>query len=276
MNEDSQVNNSHAPTTSPGRSSPVLRATLIIFAVYAAWEVVHKPISGVIQDSMGEVYQMLFIKTVGLLLVLAMARGMGQWKALGFRGPLRPASLLYGLPLFLLAAAPLSSGAPVTGLSMLLLWAAMIAIGVTLEEILCRGLLWDALEAKGLWRTAVITSIAFGSIHLLGLTGSIPKTVILSQAVFAFGTGFTFAAVRIASENVWAPTAAHFVFNYPALVATGGIVSTFQPGTEVRMVSAGVVLMLMGVGLVAVAKRRHEKSAAPGATLRVKPGGAVS
>lgn len=258
--------NNGTPLGSPGRSSSVLRTTLIAFAAFSAWEVVQKPISGLIRDSLGEVYQMLFIRTVALLLVLAIARGMGHWEALGFRGPLRPASLAYGVPLFLLAAAPLSSGTPVAGLGMLLLWAAMIAIGVTVEEVLCRGLLWDALEAKGLWRTAVVTSMAFGSMHLLGLGGSIPATVVLSQAVFAFGTGFTFAAVRVASGNVWAPTLAHFVFNYPALVAAGGIASTFQPGTEVRMLSAGVVLGLVGVGLMAVAKRRHEKPLASGLT----------
>jgi membrane protease YdiL (CAAX protease family) len=266
MNKDSQMNSSSPQTTTPGRFSSGLRASGILFASFAVWEVIHKPMSGAVMDSMGEASGYLFIKTVGLLLVLGVARGIGHWNSLGFRGPFRPASLLYSLPFVLLAAAPLSSGAPLSGFGTLVLWAVMIGIGVTIEEVLCRGSLWNALEEKGIWRTAVITSVAFGSIHLLGLTGSIPASVILSQAVFACGSGFTFAAVRIASGNVWAPIVAHFAFNYPALVAAGGISSTFQPGTEMRMLSAGVVVGLVGVGLVAVAKRRHEKAMMPHAS----------
>ena len=276
MNEDSQMNSSDTKTTTPGRFSSGLKASVILFAALAVWEVIHKPMSGAVMDSMGEASGFLFIKTVGLLLVLGIARGIGHWNSLGFRGPFRTASLLYSLPLMLLAAAPLSSGAPLSGFGTLALWALLIAIGVTIEEVLCRGSLWTALEEKGIWRTTVITSVAFGSIHLLGLTGSIPASVILSQAVFAFGTGFTFAAVRIASGNVWAPIAAHFAFNYPALVAAGGITSAFQPGTEMMMVSGGVVVGLVGIGLVAVAKRRREKAMMPHTSMAAPATGAVS
>jgi membrane protease YdiL (CAAX protease family) len=260
-NWDSQLNNDENQTTTPGRFASGLRASVILFAVLAVWEVIHKPLSGPVMDATGEATGLLFVKTVGLILVLLIARVTGNWQSLGFRLPFRPASLLYGVPLFLVAAAPLSSGAPVEGLSQLLLWAGVIAAGVTIEEVLCRGSLWNALEEKGIWRATVITSVAFGSIHLLGLTGSISASVILSQAVFACGAGFTFAAVRIASGNVWAPIAAHFAFNYPALVATGGVTSTFQPGVETMILSGGIVVGLVGIGLVAVAKRRHEKAA---------------
>lgn len=270
------MNGSDTQTTTPGRFSSGLKASVILFAALAVWEVIQKPMSRAVMDSMGEASGYLIIKTVGLLLVLGLARGIGHWNSLGFRGPFRPASLLYGLPLMLLAAAPLSTGAPVSGFGTLVLWALLIAVGVTIEEVLCRGSLWTALEEKGIWRTTVITSVAFGSIHLLALTGSIPASVILSQAVFAFGVGFIFAAVRIASGNVWAPIAAHFAFNYPSLVAAGGITSTFQPGTEMRMLSAGVVVGLVGIGLVAVAKRRHEKTMMPHAAIAVPATGAVS
>ena len=254
------MNSSDTQTTTHGRFSSGLKASVILFAALAVWETIHKPMSGAVMDSMGEASGFLFIKTAGLLLVLGIARGIGHWDSLGFRRPFRPESLLYSLPLMLFAAAPLSSGIPVSGFGPLVSWALLIAIGVTIEEVLCRGSLWNALEEKGIWRTTVVTSVAFGSIHLLGLTGSIPASVILSQAVFAFGTGFIFAAVRIASGNVWAPIAAHFAFNYPALVANGGITSTFQPGVEKMMLSGGVVVGLVGIGLVAVAKRRHEKA----------------
>jgi len=229
-----------------------------------------------VRDSVGDASGYLFIKTVGLLLVLGIARGSGHWNSLGFRGPFRPASLLYSLPLMLFAAAPLASGAPVSGFGTLVLWALLIAIGVTIEEVLCRGSLWNALEEKGIWRTTVITSVAFGSIHLLGLTGSIPASVILSQAVIACAFGFIFAAVRIASGNVWAPIAAHFAFNYMALVAAGGITSAFQPGTEMMMVSGGVGVGLVGIGLVAVAKRRHEQAMMPHISMATPATGAVS
>ena len=270
------MNSSDSQTTTPGRFSSGLKASVILLAAFAVWEVIHKPMSHAVMESMGEVSGFLFIKTVGLLLVLGIARGIGHWSSLGFRRPFRPASLLYGLPLMLFAAAPLSSAAPVSGFGALASWALLIAVGVSIEEVLFRGSLWTALEDKGIWRATVITSIAFGLIHLLGLTGSVPASVILSQAVFACGTGFTLAAVRIASGNVWAPIAVHFAFNYPALIATGGITSTFQPGTEMMMVSGGIVVGLIGIGLVAVAKRRQEKGTLPHTPLPSPAAGAVS
>jgi membrane protease YdiL (CAAX protease family) len=276
MNKDSQMNSSDTQTTTPGHFSSGLKASAILFAAIATWELIQKEMSGAVTDSMGEASGFLFNKTVGLLLVLGIARGIGHWDDLGFRRPFRPASLLYCLPLMLLAAAPLSSGAPVSGIGTLALWALMIAVGVTIEEVLCRGSLWSAVEEKGIWRATVITSVAFGSLHLLGLTGSIPASVILSQAFFAFGTGFIFAAVRIASGNVWAPIAAHFAFNYPALVANGGIASTFQPGTEKMILSGGVFVGLVGIGMVAVAKRRHDKADLAHTSIEAPATGAVS
>jgi membrane protease YdiL (CAAX protease family) len=270
------MNGSDTQTTTPGRFSSGLKASIILFAALAVWEVIQKPLAGGVRASMGEASGYLFIKTVGLLLVLGIARGIGHWKSLGFRGPFRPVSLLYSLPLILIAVSPLSSGAPLSGFGTLVSWALLIAVGVTIEEVLCRGSLWSALEETGIWRTTVITSVAFGTIHLLGLTGSIPASVILSQAVFACGVGFVFAAVRIASGNVWAPIAAHFAFNYPSLVAAGGITSTFQPGTEMRMLSAGVVVGLVGIGLVAIAKRRHENAMMPHTFMAAPATGAVS
>ena len=93
-------------------------------------------------------------------------------------------------------------------------------------------------------------------IHLLGIGGEIPTSIVASQMCFAVGTGIVLAAVRIAAGTLWTAIAVHWVFNMSSFVASGGVAATLSPGMEVRLVSAGVVLGLVGLGLVALASRR--------------------
>ena len=61
------MNSSDTQTTTPGRFSSGLKASVILFAALAVWEVIHKPMSRAVMDSMGEASGFLFIKTVGLV-----------------------------------------------------------------------------------------------------------------------------------------------------------------------------------------------------------------
>ena len=64
------------------------------------------------------------------------------------------------------------------------------------------------------------------------------------------------AAARIAAGTIWTATALHWVFNMMSFVATGGVAATLRPGMEVQILSAGLVLALLGWGLVVLASRR--------------------
>ena len=119
--------------------------------------------------------------------------------------------------------------------------------------------------------------MGFGIFHLLGIGSEIPTSVILAQMCAAIGIGMVIAAVRIAAGTIWTAVAAHWVFNAMSFVASGGVAETLSPGVETRFVSAGVVLALIGLALVALASRRSgsrgRASAAAGAGMAVgQPG----
>ena len=97
-------------------------------------------------------------------------------------------------------------------------------------------------------------------IHLLGVGGEIPTSIVASQMCFAMGTGVVLAAVRIAAGTLWTAIAVHWVFNMSSFVASGGVAATLSPGMEVQFVSAGVVMGLVGLAGVVVASRRSESA----------------
>ena len=128
--------------------------------------------------------------------------------------------------------------------------------GVLIEEIVFRGVMWEAVASRGHLFTAIATSVGFGMIHLLGIGSAVPSSVVLAQVCFAIGTGLVLAAARIAAGTLWTAIAVHWLFNLLSFIPTGGVAATLGPGTEIRILSAGAVLMLIGLGLVALAARR--------------------
>ena len=214
--------------------------------------------------------RMLVVKGVTFVwFAVVIVRSTG-WAAVGLRRPVRPASALYGTPSLLLGAMALSGGvAPTMTPAAFVTLAVWLTLGVLIEEIAFRGVMWEAVAARGPFFTAIATSVGFGMIHLLGIGGEIPTSVILAQMCFAIGTGIVLAAVRIAAGTLWTAIGVHWVFNAMSFVASGGVVETLSPGLEMRFVSAGGVLALIGLALVALATRtsgsRDEASVGGGA-----------
>lgn len=204
-----------------------------------------------------EVY--LVVKGVTFAFVAAVVMRTTGWAAVGLRRPIRPASALYGTPCLLLGAMALAQGVASTWTPgtfvVMLVW---LTVGVLVEEILFRGAMWEAVASRGHLFTAITTSVGFGTIHLLGIGGQTPTSVVLSQVCFAIGTGLVLAAVRIVAGTLWTAVAVHWVFNLMSFIPTGGVAATLSPGMEVQILSAGVVLALIGLGLVVLASRRSD------------------
>ena len=249
----------------------MLTALLVGFAA-VQWTV--GPLMGVIRPDATEIERYLAVKGVTLAWIALVIMRSTNWAAVGFRRPVRPASALYGAPFLLLGVAPLAGGVASTmGPATIVGYAVIVTIGVLGEEVLFRGVMWEAVAARGHLFTAITTSVGFGMIHAVGFGGPVPNSVVAAMVCFAAGGGMVLAAVRIAAGTLWTAFALHWVFNMSSFMASGGVTATFPPGTEVRLVSAGVVLGLVGLAAVALASRRSasrgEASGALGAEMPV-------
>jgi membrane protease YdiL (CAAX protease family) len=131
-----------------------------------------------------------------------------------------------------------------------------LTLGVLVEEIVFREVMWEAVVARGPFFTAISTSLGFGMFHVLGIGSEIPTSMILAQMCAAVGIGMVIAAVRVAAGTIWTAVVAHWVFNAMSFVASGGVAETLSPGVEMQFVAAGAVLSVIGLGLVALASRR--------------------
>jgi membrane protease YdiL (CAAX protease family) len=201
--------------------------------------------------------RMVVVKGITFVFFAAVIMRSTGWAAVGFRRPTRPGSLFYGTPCFLLAAMALAGGVSpkmtMGAFAYMTLW---LTFGVLVEEIVFRGVMWEAVASRGPFFTAISTSVGFGMFHVLGIGSEIATSVILAQMCAAVGIGMVIAAVRVAAGTIWTAIAAHWVFNAMSFVGSGGVADTLSPGVEMQFVAAGVVLALIGLGLVALASRR--------------------
>ncbi|PCJ52670.1 MAG: hypothetical protein COA70_11795 [Planctomycetota bacterium] len=199
---------------------------------------------------------------VALLCVLAKWNGL---RGYGFKRGRSWWFLLPGAPILLLTALVGMSPESQYGLSMAaalgwILVSIFVAIG---EEGLFRGLLWRALEKRGMLTTSLLTSVLFGAAHLLGLFTSIPWEIVASQAVFATGGAMMFAAVRLVSGSLLGPICLHALFDSAAILAAGGVQEMFEDTMTVgRLLIPGVVFFIWGLVCVLVIRRRRRTTKA--------------
>ncbi len=201
---------------------------------------------------------------VALLIMLAKWDGL---RGYGFERGRSWRFLLPGAPFLLLTALLAVNPESPYGLGTAaalgwILVSVFVAIG---EEGVFRGLIWRALEDRGMLTTSLLTSVLFGAVHLLGLFAPIPWQIIVSQAVFAAGVGMMFAAVRLVSGSLLAPIFLHALFDAGAIVAAGGVQEMFSDTMSVgRLLVPGIAFFVWGLICVLVIRRRRR-------TTRVMP-----
>ncbi len=203
-----------------------------------------------------------------LLVVLAKWDGL---RGYGFERGRSWWFLLPGAPFLVLTAlVTMNPESPFgLGLAAALGWI-LVSIFVSIgEEGLFRGLLWRALEDRGILTTSLLTSVLFGAVHLLGLFTPIPWEIIASMAVFAAGVGMMLAAVRLVSGSLLAPIFLHALFDAGAIIAAGGAQEMFSDTMSVgRLLVPGIIFFVWGLICVLVIRRRRRTTKAmPSATV---------
>lgn len=207
------------------------------------------------QDQLSSVDELIALLTQGVawnlvlsLAVLGFATRYFGWSDLGFRLPplwlalrLMWFPLLLLLPVFWLAFAiglPPPQAIAFLGLNTLL-----VALS---EEWMFRGVLFRALAGRRrVWPALLMTSVIFGSIHVLnGFTYS-TLTQSSVQAVAAMMTGLLLGALLIRTGSIWPSVILHMVWNFALLLVTVEAANHPQPLQPPTLQSLLVALVLV-------------------------------
>lgn len=98
------------------------------------------------------------------------------------------------------------------------------------EELIFRGLILNEFTQKwSLRKSAIASSLVFGTMHLVSLLKTSDVEAVVNQVVVAFGLGLFLAAVYLVSRNILVPTILHFFLNLPAYFKR---ISVENPGVE--------------------------------------------
>lgn len=135
----------------------------------------------------------------------------------GFRKPALPArSMLYYLPIAVMLTANLWFG---VGLNYsvpesVLYVLSMLCVGF-LEEVIFRGLLFEAMRRDNVKAAIIVSSLTFGIGHIINLINGSGADLVsnLLQLVYATAAGFMFVFIYYRSGSILVCIAAHGVFN---------------------------------------------------------------
>ena len=97
---------------------------------------------------------------------------------------------------------------------------AMLCVGF-LEEVIFRGLLFEAMRKDSLKAAVIVSSITFGLGHIINLINGSGTELLpnLLQVVYATAAGFMFVMMYYKSQSLLACIAAHGVFNALSIFA---------------------------------------------------------
>lgn len=192
-------------------------------------------------------------KIVTLPILIAMSAGLyffvkknGLTEQYGLCKPKLPAAkMLFYLPLLVLLTANLWYGVAInqSPLETVLYILAMFCVGF-LEELIFRGLLFQAMAKNGVKSAIIVSSITFGIGHIVNLiNGSgaewLPN---LLQVMYAIAIGFAFVMIYCKTKSLMPCVLIHSIFNGLSAFANEADM------TPQRQILSGVLLTVIGGG----------------------------
>ncbi len=177
-------------------------------------------------------------------------------KSYGFLSPKTSArAMLYYVPVLVMLTVnfwhgvTLNYGAVETALYIL----SMLCVGF-LEEVIFRGLLFEAMRKDNVKAAIAVSSVTFGIGHIINLVNGSGAELLpnLLQVVYATAAGFMFVMIYYTSKSLLVCVAAHGVFNAFSVFANEeGITSTDRVVTAILLTvitgSYGVYLAKKGI-----------------------------
>ncbi len=185
---------------------------------------------------------------VGLLLsaaLLLFLRKYALFEAYGLCPSKVPArSMLFYLPVLLMLTANLWYGVTVNydAVETVLYILSMLCVGF-LEEVIFRGLLFNAMRKDSLKAAVIVSSVTFGIGHIINLVNGsgAQRLPNLLQVVYATAAGFMFVMIYLKTDSLIGCIAAHGLFNAISVFADGSNVTT-----EMRILTCVMLAVITG------------------------------
>ncbi len=149
-------------------------------------------------------------------------------------------SYMYYLPLIALACIQFFAGIDPTLSVQKFAMIVLLMIGTGfVEEVLFRGLLFNAILAKsGVKRAVIVSGITFGLGHIVNLFNGYSSMEQIGQIVVAIAIGIVLALLVALSNNLWPGILFHILFNI------SGSVSVQESSSEMLMLVAILAISL--------------------------------
>jgi uncharacterized protein len=197
----------------------------------------------ILQPGLPSTLLYLGVLVLECLAAIGIVAALGWWKLAGltYRPNLRSlAPYLALVPLAItLPALMVFAGAITDSLTIVIVVFSALMVGIT-EETLFRGVILQALLAKGVMRAALVSTAVFMAAHLINLLYGADLTYIGIQMAIAAFVGFSFAALKLKTGTIWPLILMH------ALIDTVSGLTTLTEWTPTVL----GVLSLLGLELV--------------------------
>jgi len=185
---------------------------------------------------------------VGILLsaaLLLFLKKYALFEAYGLCPSKVPArSMLFYLPVLIMLTANLWYGVTVNygALETVLYILCMLCVGF-LEEVIFRGLLFNAMRKDSLKAAVIVSSVTFGIGHIINLVNGSGAQILpnLLQIVYATAAGFMFVMMYLKTDSLIVCIAAHGLFNAISVFANESNVAT-----EMRILTCALLTVIMG------------------------------
>ena len=153
--------------------------------------------------------------------------------------------MLFYAPLFILLTANLWYGAAMnlSPLETVLYILSMFCVGF-LEEMIFRGLLFQAMVKNGVRAAIIVSSVTFGIGHIVNLINGSGAELLpnLLQVVYAIAIGFAFVMIYCKTKSLMPCILTHSIFNGLSAFANQAAM------TPQREIVSGILLAVIGGG----------------------------
>lgn len=153
-------------------------------------------------------------------------------------------SMLFYLPVFLMMTANLWYGVTFNygAVETVLYILSMFCVGF-LEEVIFRGLLFNAMRKDSPRAAVIVSSITFGIGHIINLVNGSGAELLpnLLQVVYATAAGFMFVMMYLKTDSLIGCIAAHGLFNAISVFADESNVTT-----EMRILTCALLTVITG------------------------------
>ena len=192
-------------------------------------------------------------KIVTLPILIAMSLGLyffvrknGLTGKYGLCKPQLPATkMLYYIPLLVLLTVNLWYGVAMnmSPLETILYVLSMFCVGF-LEELIFRGLLFQAMAKDGVKSAIIVSSVTFGIGHIVNLINGSGAELLpnLLQVMYAMAIGFVFVMIYCRTKSLMPCIITHSVFNGLSAFANEAVM------TPQRQIISGILLTVIAGG----------------------------